>query len=245
MPILPPPQQPRRDPDSLPDSTDPSGPCPRCGRVSTFSLEEATPVTFVKDGRYATSREGGQERLYTERAAILQCSGCTDRIVVIEEQLVGGVSGGRSGAITHRGFNWWPVPHAGILSPDVPDYIGRAYEEGMRCVSANAPNGAVAMFRTALSFIVTEKGSQSAKDKGGLKERIEQLVADGILPNTLGSWATHVRLYGNAGAHPDLFGGVSLEEARDVASLTYTLLEVLYVIPAKIAKRQSGRPTPS
>ena len=46
-----------------------------------------------------------------------------------------------------------------------------------------------------------------------------------------------------AGAHPDLFGDVSLDEAKDVARLTETLVELLYVTPAKIAQRQAGRLT--
>jgi len=33
-----------RDPDSLPDSTDRSGPCPRCGRVAAFQVQFATPL---------------------------------------------------------------------------------------------------------------------------------------------------------------------------------------------------------
>lgn len=67
------------------------------------------------------------------------------------------------------------------------------------------------------------------------------MVADGGLTATLGEWIDHVRLYGNAGVHPDLFGSVSLEEAKDVARLTETLIELLYITPAKIAQRQTER----
>jgi hypothetical protein len=67
------------------------------------------------------------------------------------------------------------------------------------------------------------------------------MVADGGLTATVGSWVDHVRLFGNAGVHPDLFGDVSPEEAQDVASLVATLIELLYTTPAKIAKRQAER----
>ena len=67
------------------------------------------------------------------------------------------------------------------------------------------------------------------------------MVDDGGLTATVGSWVDHVRLYGNAGVGPDLFGDVSLEEAEDVASLTATLIELLHTTPAKIAKRQAER----
>jgi hypothetical protein len=48
-------------------------------------------------------------------------------------------------------------------------------------------------------------------------------------------------LYGNAGAHPDLFGDVTIDEAKDVARLVETLIELLYVTPARIAQRQAER----
>jgi hypothetical protein len=72
----------------------------------------------------------------------------------------------------------------------------------------------------------------------------KQMVADGTLHLDLGQWVTHVRLSGNAAAHPDLFGDVSMDEARDVARLVNTLLDVLYLVPSTIARRQSARSRP-
>jgi Domain of unknown function (DUF4145) len=97
------------------------------------------------------------------------------------------------------------------------------------------------MFRAAMTWIVDDKGSEIAKGKKDLKHKVKQMVADGGLTATLGGWIDHVRLYGNAGVHPDLFGDVSLDEAKDVARLTETLIELLYVTPAKIAQRQAER----
>ncbi len=228
------------DPDRLPDSTDPNGPCPRCGRVANFTLCGVAEVTF-KHGMYASGKDGGYARIANQQAAILECSGCHDRIVVIEDQLVGGRRGGGAGTITWEGVFWWPTPGAQRLGSDVPTDVAGAYDEGVRCLSAGAPNGAVAMFRTAMTWIVNDKGSQEAKAKGDLKEKVKQMVADGGLTATLGGWVDHVRLYGNAGVHPDLFGDVSLDEAKDVARLTETLIELLYVTPAKIAQRQAER----
>ncbi len=97
------------------------------------------------------------------------------------------------------------------------------------------------MFRTAMTWIVDDKGSAAAKGKDDLKDKVKQMVADGGLTATLGDWVDHVRLYGNAGVHPDLFGDVSLDEAKDVARLTETLIDLLYTTPAKIAQRQAER----
>jgi len=229
------------DPDRLPDSTDPSGPCPRCGRVAHFSFVGAVDVTFRKDRTYAAKHDGTFERIANQRVSILECDGCHDRIVVIEDQLHDGKRGVSAGRITWEGFHWWPIPGGGILGDEVPSSVAEAYGEGVRCLSAAAPNGAVAMFRTALNWMVDDKGSPAAKAKGDLKDKVKQMGADGGLASTLGDWADHIRLYGNAGAHPDLFGDVSLEEAKDVARLTETLIDLLYTTPAKIAQRQAER----
>lgn len=228
------------DPDRLPDSTDPNGPCPRCGRVANFQSCGVAEMTF-KHGGYAMNSNGTRERLASQRVAILECSGCNDRIVVIEDELVGGQRGGRAGTFTWEGVHWWPTPGAQSLGPSVPAKVASAYGEGVRCLSANAPNGAVAMFRAAMTWIVDDKGSEAATGKKDLKDKVKQMVADGGLTATVGSWIDHVRLYGNAGAHPDLFGDVSLDEAKDVGRLTETLIELLYVTPAKIAQRQAER----
>lgn len=230
-----------RDPDSLPDSTDPNGPCPRCGRVAHFSTCGAAELTFRKDGSHAINRDGTYQRIATQRVAVLECDGCHDRILVVEDEYVGGVRGGRAGNVTWQGTYWWPTPGSASFGAEVAPAVADAYGEGLRCLSAGAPNGAVAMFRTAMTWIVDDKGSASAKAKGDLKDKVKQMVADGGLTATLGEWVDHVRLYGNAGAHPDLFGDVSLDEAKDVARLTETLIDLLYTTPAKIAQRQAER----
>lgn len=209
--------------------------------MAHFTPAGTADVTFRKDGIRTANRDGTYERLSTQRVAVLECNGCGDRIVVIEDQLVGGQRAGGSGRITWEGVHWWPTPGAGSFGREVPSRIAEAYAEGVRCLSAAAPNGAVAMFRTAMTWTVDSKGSPAAKAKGDLKEKVKQMVADGGLTATVGSWVDHVRLYGNAGVHPDLFGDVTIDEAKDVARLVETLIELLYVTPARIAQRQAER----
>src|SRR6266566_1734038 len=134
-----PPAPPARDPDRLPDSTDPSGPCPRCGRVSNFHPAASTPVTF--EGALIQYPDGRTERTHIEQATVLECAGCRQGLVVVEEQLVGGnparLGGRLSGPITWRGIHWWPSPGAGTLDPDVPGVAGRAV---WRSFGMNSPS---------------------------------------------------------------------------------------------------------
>ncbi len=186
--------------------------------------------------------DGGTERLADQRLAILECGYCQQNIVVIEEELHDGIRGKQSGSISWRGIHWWPPPGGGMLGPDVPQTISGAYDEGIRCLSANAPNGAAAMFRAAIAYLVDDKGSDEAKGKRNLADKITQMAKDGGLPPALIEWATQVRFSGNAGAHPDVYGDVTMEDARDVARLISTFVDVMYTVPAKIARQRAGGP---
>jgi hypothetical protein len=223
----------QRDPDALPDSSDPSGRCPWCNRVSNFTRQTSFPLYPRGDSNGASD--------VLQRVSVLQCHGCSKGVVVVEDTYWGETRHEGSGAASFRGFHWWPIPGGAPLSTDVPSSVSDAFGEASRCLSAHAPNGAVAMLRTALTWIVEDKGSETAKGKADLKDKIKAMVTEGGLPTALGEWADHVRLYGNAGVHPDKFGDVSQEEAEDVARLAYSLIEALYILPANIAKRQAER----
>jgi len=229
-----------RDPDRLPDSSDRSGPCPRCGRVSAFTLIDVAPVTYSSGWKQTPM---GTLRDHDQQVAVLECNGCRQCVVTIEEELVGGVRGGNSGTVTWRGIHWWPTPGANSFDPSVPADVASSYAEGVRCLSANAQHGAVALLRTSLAYIVQDKGSDAAKAKNSLNDAIKQMATDGALPAALTDWATHIREMGNAGAHPDIFGQVSVDEARDLQRLVEQLIQVLYVVPAGIAKARAGRPS--
>lgn len=208
--------------------------------MSNFTVVEAVPVSFKK-GIYAQGLSGERQRLANQQVSILECNGCQERIVVIEDEYVGGVRYGDSGRVTWRGIHWWPTPGADTFDPAVPMPIAAAYDEAVRCLSAGAPNGAAAMLRNALVQIVTDKGSDAAKARRDLSDKIKQMIKDGGPLGALGDWAEHVNLYGNAGAHPETYGNVSPEEARGVAALTRSMIELLYEAPSKFARRRAER----
>jgi hypothetical protein len=228
----------------LPDSTFPYGPCPRCGRASNFDVKGTAPLTFDDLGTYALSADGRRERLHDEQLAVLQCQGCRQNIVVVEEQYVGGRrkrDGGRSGSVQWRGIHWWPNLGMRTGDPDVPPGVASAIAEAERCLSANSPRAAAVMFRGALAEIVTSRGSEAAKAKSSLAGQLKQMAADGHLDATLADWADQVRLLGNAGAHPNELEPVSREEAEDLSRLMNALVEFLFIYPARVQRARRGR----
>lgn len=212
------------NPESLPDSADRGGPCPRCGRLTAFQHLGSSP-TLKPDG--------------SERVITLQCMGCQDSIVVVERM----VPQPNGQTAVYEGIHWWPLPGSGDLDPDIPPQVGSAYSEGMRALSVKAARAAVVMFRGMLGQVVVDKGSVAAQAKHTLYEKLEQMSQDGSLHPSLVEWAREIRLIGNAGAHPDALDPVSDEEAADLARLCRQLLNVIYEVPARITRNRAARGT--
>lgn len=210
-----------RNPDTLPTSRDPSGTCPRCGRVSNFSREQTQNL-----------------RGTVENVTPLRCHGCREATIVIE------AFGSVDGVTKWRGVHWWPVAGAVIDMNDVPPNLASAFEEGVRCVSVEAPHAAVAMFRNALAQIVQDKGSEEAKKQNTLNLAIKQMVADRTLYDGFAEWADHVRKVGNAGAHQESWDEIPLEQAQELQDLVKHLIDSLYVQPAKLARAMPARKRP-
>ena len=211
---------PERNPDTLPYSGDPSGPCPNCGRVSNFG----TGQTFhIAEGNFAIE---------------LVCQGCGRGCVVIEEQVP--LS---DDAHVRRPIHWWPVPGIGRMDPAVPQRIAAAYDEGMRCLAVRAPRAAAVMFRAMLALVVADKGSDKAKANPGLKGRLRQMAADGTLHPSLAAWASAIREHGDGGAHPDELPAPDHVDAENLALLCRRMIEFMYEIDARIDRdRRSAAP---
>lgn len=205
-----------RNPDTLPTSYDPSGPCPNCGRVSNFTHESNFHMHH--------DLSGAAPRQYV--AQFLRCMGCDRYTFTLELE----AHDGRP----NEAVFWWPTPGADALDDSVPEKVSDAYREGVRCLAIQAPNAAVTMLRNALAQIVQDKGSEDAKKKRTLNDAIVQMVADRTLWETFGEWAHRVRQMGNAGAHQETFSDVTQEEAEQVRSLAGAIIDFLYVQHAKV-----------
>lgn len=238
-------QLPRKPDEALPDSTSPYGPCPRCGRLSNFTAKGNAPVTY--DGGATMGLGGTQhEPTYDERLTVLQCQGCDQNVVVIEEQYVGGRrtrdGGTRSGLQEWRGVHWWPTPGMRPGNPDVPAAVSEAVAEATRCLAVQAPRAAAVMLRGALGQIVVDRGSPEAQKKPNLASQLKQMADEHSLDKTLAEWASHVRTLGNAGAHPNELEPVTIDEAHELSRLMAALLDYLYVMPANVRRARQARP---
>jgi hypothetical protein len=235
------------NPDTPPDSWDPAGICPRCGRASNFRSLGSVPVTFdLTIG--AAGRDGSWGPLVLEQVSALQCYGCRQAVVVVEEEeWVGGhparqrVGGG--GAVTFRGIHWWPAPGAVNLDESIPDAVAECFSEGVRCLSAHAPRAAAVMFRRTLEAVVRTSGSTAAVttlDHKNLAAALGVMAAEQTLDPSLAQWAKELRLVGNAGGHLDPLDNVEMSEAEEMSLLARGLFTYLYEMPAKLARSRAA-----
>lgn len=234
------------DPDTLPDSSDLSGPCPRCGRTSNFVAIGTVPVTF--DGRTVNLRDGRGIDSWIEQVTSLRCMGCGQATVVVEEEWVGdhprreGIQGG--GHISWHGIHWWPPPGATDLDEAIPEQLRGGYSEAVRALSATAPRGAVVLLRRTVEGVVRERGSAAAVkalDDKSLAAGLKIMAEEGALDGSLSDWATEIRLTANVGAHFDPIEDVSLNEANDLSRLTRELLKYLYEMPAQLQRARASK----
>jgi Domain of unknown function (DUF4145) len=133
----------------------------------------------------------------------------------------------------------WPPRGIRPAHPAVPPPIAADWLEAHLCLSIRAFRGAAAMARRAVQGVAVERGAKDAK----LSAQLKELEARATLHPTMVEWADHIRLLGNAGAHPggDGLETVSEDEAREVVRFLDELLRWLYELPAETAAARAAR----
>lgn len=118
---------------------------------------------------------------------------------------------------------------------DVPKKIVNSYLEGVRCLDANAPNAAVAMFRRSLQRVCVEAG---AKSHDRLVDQIK------ILPEIARPTAKEIKDWGNLGVHEDSNGRieeVTKLQAERVKIFLERVFLIIYQHPAELKQSQKER----
>jgi hypothetical protein len=122
-----------------------------------------------------------------------------------------------------------PSPAFGDTVADVPEEIGKLYEEARRCTSAYAYTSAVLACRKLLMHIAVQKGAPEGKR---FVEYVEYLSTKGYVPPDGKGWVDHIRTKGNEATHEIVLMGN--EDAQDLINFTEMLLKFIYEFPARV-----------
>ncbi|HHT10253.1 MAG TPA: DUF4145 domain-containing protein [Candidatus Atribacteria bacterium] len=120
-----------------------------------------------------------------------------------------------------------------------PEAVGRYWLQAKRNICDENWDAAALMARSALQIALRDQG---AKGKF-LKQEINDLAAEGVLPPIMKDWSDHVRELGNDSAHPNPSQGpTNPQDAQDILCFLDFLLEYLYSLPHRIQQyRERGK----
>lgn len=119
-------------------------------------------------------------------------------------------------------------PQNSIESKSVPQKIKEAYSAALKIKGIDKSNCLMALRRT-LELLLKDKGAT----KWGLKDKIEEIAAKGLLPDTLKEASSLTKLLGDTAAHDK---ELEIDE-YDVEAMTEFIgfiIEYLYIVPDKI-----------
>jgi hypothetical protein len=119
-----------------------------------------------------------------------------------------------------------------------PADVGRFWVQACRSLEGQNWDAAALMARSAVQLI-TRYLEASGRN---LKEEIDNLADNGILPPIMRQWSHEVRVLGNEGAHPSPGGaGTEAQDAKDIVEFLTFLLTMTYDLPHEIEQYRERR----
>ena len=197
--------------------------CPFCSEKGHFSL------AFHAEKKKPNSSKCLNFDLY-------KCQNCAGFVHVLWS--AGESSFGRRGLYSFQVLPW-PLLGKPEPSENWPEGVKRFWIQAHDSLSHENWDAANVMARSALQFVVKEKGAS----KGTLKHQITELGANGVLHPLMQEWAHEVRLLANESAHPEapLPEPVMPQDAKALVDFLDFLLFYLYDLPKQIADHRKRR----
>lgn len=203
--------------------------CPHC----------QTPKSPLKAVAFESrSSEKGANGLFV-------CPLCENPVCALVEKS-GEKSGGARVRASHELTGWpheiqqagwtaiqvWPVPKDSSAPSDTPKNVARNFVQAEEAAAKSHNETAGMAYRRSLELALKDIAPALS---GMLKKRIDALSKAGTLTPDIAEWAHSVRELGNEATHDEEVP--TDEDIADLAAITRVILEYLYTMPAKVARR--------
>lgn len=184
--------------------------CPFCDETGNFALVH-----------HAKKRQPNREKYLNYDT--YRCGNCANLIMVFWS----------AGDNLHD-YHMVPWRRGYHRAPDAwPEEVGRFWLQAKRNLADQNLDAAAVMARSSMQVALRDNAAVG----NNLKQEIESLAKQGLLPPVMKDWSDELRFLGNDAAHPNPGGGVL--DPRDVADavefLDY-LLQYLYTLPERITR---------
>ncbi|MDP3785372.1 MAG: DUF4145 domain-containing protein [bacterium] len=206
-------------------------PCPHCNKQSTY--EQITYKDDYVREKTLVYDEMGAYFPHTVRIYIYKCEFC-NHFRIVGVRIKDSYQNLTVFEYPLPGFS--KIDRAKINQPVILENL----DEGMRCLTANAPKGAIVNFRRALQAAVLILGGEGED----LFSQIDNLYGKEIIRSKTKEIAHKVRAFGNLGAHPyeikfnesglESFSELTLDDAVQAAEMLILFLEDAFIFSSKL-----------
>lgn len=126
---------------------------------------------------------------------------------------------------------------------DLPNEIDQYYQEGLRCLSANAPNGAATVFRKVIHAVCLHYDVADVDDNSSVYSMITSLSEEGVITENLRKSLLGVKDAGNDGAHIN-DNDPSMEQARNLKDIIDAVLTATVQVDQRVSHLREDHPNP-
>lgn len=155
----------------------------------------------------------------------LRCDGCSSLVIT-----------------SIKDKNIIPAPSEEGLD-DLPEDIDRYYSEGLRCIEANSPNGAAAVFRKTIESICTTYGVTDTDQNDDIYDMINKLAENGHITETHRKSLLALKDAGNDGAHLN-DNDPTLEQVRNLREIIESVLTATIIAEQHLDTVRESHPNP-
>ena len=202
--------------------------CPHCGVSTAFNparvrgigvlLERSRPDVMYKEEVQIPAVLKGPD--VDPNVAVVECTEC--RHVFIAST---------SNSWSEDWHTVWPVVTTAV-PVEIPEPVRSAMAEALLCLGSGALGGCLLMCRTVIIRLQREQKAGSLDE---LKDR-------GTISRLLHQQANEVRLWANIVGHEDYSPDtISAESCEELVEYVDSLLDAVYVQPARLASHQARR----
>jgi hypothetical protein len=123
-----------------------------------------------------------------------------------------------------------------LISFDLPEAVGRSYDEACEAESTHLPMASAVMVGRALEATCKHFDHRS----GSIADGLRRMRAGGLLSEELYEWASELRVLRNEAAHAS-HAGIGELEASEAVDFLQAILEIIYDIRPKFQRFKARR----